>query len=88
MTEFKEEGYFPRSNVKIIDAKDDLDYYPWYLRDCDREMAIKILYRLMPYNSLKTIFLVRSRTKRETTNGNGGGGGNRNGGNFRSKLFK
>ena len=76
LAEFREEGYFPRSNVKIIDAKDDLDYYPWYLRDCDREMAIKILYRLMPYNSLRTIFLVRSRTKRENSNiGNGGGDG-------------
>ena len=63
---YKEEGYFPRTNVKIIDAKDDLDFYAWYLRDCDRDMAIKILYRLMPYNSLKTVFLVRSRSNRES----------------------
>ena len=63
---YKEDGYFPRSYVKNIDQLTELGYYSWYLPGCERDLAIKILYRIMPYNSLKTLFMVRSRSKKDT----------------------
>ena len=65
MAMYKEEGYFPRNYVKNVDVRSDLNFYSWYLSGDNKELAIKILYRLMPYNSLKPVFLVRSRSKRD-----------------------
>jgi hypothetical protein len=62
---FKVEGYFPKNDIKLINSNENLEMYSWYLRDCDRDMAVRILNKVTLYTSFKHVFMVR--TKNDTT---------------------
>jgi hypothetical protein len=57
---FREEGYFLKSHIKLINPNEDLSIYSWYLsKCCDREMAEMILNRIRVHTKCtQTVFMV------------------------------
>ena len=47
---YREEGYFLKSHINLINPNEDLSIYSWYLSECSgREMAERILNRIIVY---------------------------------------
>ena len=63
---YKQEGYFPKMCAEKIEKTNELSYFSWYLAG-DRDLATKILNRLIPFTDSKSTFLVRSRAKVENS---------------------
>ena len=59
---YREEGYFLKSHINLINPHEDLSIYSWYLsKCCDREMAERILKSIRVYTKCtKTVFMVWS----------------------------
>ncbi len=63
---YKLEGYFSKNNIQLINPKETLDIYSWYLRDCSRNDAERILTKIRVFTNCKeNVFLVRSKNEKE-----------------------
>lgn len=60
-TFYRVEGFFPRKAIEMINTKQTLDIYSWYLSDCSREMAEEILDKITYHTCFKNVFVVRSK---------------------------
>lgn len=59
---YKLEGFFSKSNIQLINSKETMDIYSWYLRDCTRDDAERILNKIRIFTNCKeNVFLVRSK---------------------------
>jgi hypothetical protein len=58
---YRVEGFFPKKAIEIINTKQTLDIYSWYLSDCSREKAEEILDKITYHTCFKNVFVVRSK---------------------------